>query len=124
MGAAATKLTVERVLENVVECYLFGDLDDSMKTEITLKQCGSVAYPMVMAVLSGSEMLGALSSDAKKTNRIATYWREYMARIKWRYSELAEIAAQACRHGIAHNYLSWPGVGVVRDQPHRHLRRE
>ena len=30
-----------------------------------------------------------------------------------RYADVAELAAEAARHGIAHNYLSWPGVGVV-----------
>jgi hypothetical protein len=37
---------------------------------------------------------------------------------------VAELVAEAARHGIAHTYLSWPGVGVVRGAPERHLGRE
>jgi hypothetical protein len=123
MGAAAEKLTVENVLDNVIECYLFGDLD-SMKAEITLKQCGSIAYPMMMAVLSGSEMLGALTSDAKKANRIATYWAQVHGPYRPALRRTGRDRGPGVSHGIAHNYLSWLGVGVVRGQPHRHLRRE
>ena len=47
---------VASVLENLVEGYLFGDLE-SMATEIEPKEIGACGYPIVMAVLSGSELL-------------------------------------------------------------------
>jgi hypothetical protein len=116
-------ISIERVLKIVIEGYLLGDLE-SMATEIEIKEFGAVGYPMVMTVLSGSELLGVLTSGVKQANGIATYFRTYMAQIDQRYGDVAEIAANACRHGIAHNYLSWPGVGVVRGASYRHLGLE
>jgi hypothetical protein len=51
------------ILEVLIEGYLLGDLE-SMATEITPKEVGAVGYPMAMAGLAGSELLGALTSDA------------------------------------------------------------
>jgi hypothetical protein len=119
---APTRLDVSDVLGYVIEGYLLGDLE-SMKTEIKPKEMGAVGYPMVMSVLSGSELLAALATGAK-SKLIKRYFKEYMARIDRRYSDVAELAGAAARHGIAHNYLSWPGVAVVRGAPERHLGLE
>src|SRR6266851_4683170 len=56
-------IDVENMLEHGIEGYLLGDLE-SMATEIQPKEIGACGYPMMMAVLSGSELLGALTSDA------------------------------------------------------------
>lgn len=117
-----TRIRVEDVLGYVVEGYLLGDLE-SMKTEIRVKEVGAVGYPMVMSVLSGSELLAALATDAKN-NLIKTYFETFLSRIDERYADVAELAADAARHGIAHNYLSWPGVAVARGAAERHLGLE
>ena len=129
-GAVAVGLTstaesrptipVAKMLTRVIEGYLLGDLE-SMATEIQPKEMGAVGYPMVMSVLSGSELLGAMTSDASQTNRIQIYWRTYMAKVDPRYRDLGEIASELARNGIAHSYLSHLGVLVVRGQPARHL---
>jgi hypothetical protein len=116
-------IPIASVLKYAIEGYLFGDLD-SMKDETTLKEFGSVGYPMVGAVLSGSELLGALTGDVKEDNRIEHYWSGYMAQVDKRYRYLGRIAKQLIRNGVAHIYLSHTGVGVVRQAPQRHLRRE
>lgn len=80
-------IPIESALGQLIEGYLLGDLE-SMANEVTLKEIGAVGYPMVMAVLSGSELLTALATDEKKDNRIETYWTRYMAKVDVRYGDL------------------------------------
>ncbi len=113
-------IPVARVLTNLVEGYLFGDLE-SMATEVQLKEMGACGYPMVMAVLSGSELLGAMTSDVAQDDRIETYWKTFMAEIDPLYGYLGKIASQLARNGIAHTYLAHLGILVVRANRRRHL---
>ena len=121
-AAGPRTIALTNALEVVIEGYLLGDLE-SMATEIKPKEIGAVGYPMAMAVLAGSELLGALTSDVAKTNRIEHYWTTYMARVNEKYGDLAAIAAELFRNGIAHSYLSRPGVAVVRGGVEWHLQR-
>jgi hypothetical protein len=82
---------------------------------------GAVGYPMVMSVLSASELLGALTSDASQTNRIRAYWENFLVRIDLRYGDLGDIASELARNGIGHSYLSHLGVVVTRGAGDRHL---
>jgi hypothetical protein len=113
-------IPVASVLTNLVEGYLFGDLE-SMATEVPLKEVGACGYPMVMAVLTGCELLAAITSDAAQDDRIETYWKTYMAEVDPLYGYLGQIASQLARNGIAHTYLAHLGVLVVRGNPRRHL---
>lgn len=113
-------IPVSSVLTNLVEGYLLGDLE-SMATEVQSKEMGACGYPMVMAVLSGSELLGAMTSDAAQADRIEAYWKTYMAKVDPLYGYLGKIASQLARNGIAHTYLSHLGVLVVRGHSRRHL---
>jgi hypothetical protein len=118
-GRAPT-IMVTNMLQRVIEEYLLGDLQ-SMATEIKPKEVGAVGYPMVMNVLSGSELLGGLTSDVKQAKRIETYWAGYMSKIDVRYGDLGEIASELARNGIAHSYLTHLGVMVARGDSPRHL---
>jgi hypothetical protein len=122
LSQTETGLTIplQQMLSVGVEGYLLGDLE-SMATEIAPKEIGACGYPMVMAVLAGSELLGALTSLAAQTNRIAAYWDTFMARIDPRYGYLGSIASDLARNGIAHSYLTHFGVQIVRGAPDRHL---
>jgi hypothetical protein len=107
-------------MEILIEGYLFGDLE-SMATEIKPKPIGAVGYPIVMAVLAGSELLGALTSDGSAGNQIQHYLHTYMAKVNEKYGDVGEIADDLFRNGIAHSYLSRPGVLVVRGESEWHL---
>jgi hypothetical protein len=89
-------IPVSSVLTNLVEGYLLGDLE-SMATEVQRKEMGACGYPMVMAVLSGSELLGAMTTDAAQDDRIEAYWKTYMAKIDPLYGYLGKIASQLAR---------------------------
>jgi hypothetical protein len=121
LGGGTGTMSVPDLLVHVVEGYLLGDLQ-SMRTEIKPKEMGAVGYPMLMAVLAGSELLGKLTADTG--NPIEHYWKTYMAPIDKRYADVAAIAKELCRNGLAHMYLTKPGVGIVRGQPTRHLAFE
>jgi hypothetical protein len=92
-----------------------------MAIEIQPKPVGGVGYPMVMAVLSGSELLGALTSGARQGDRIESYWTNFMGMIEPSYADVGPLASELARNGIAHSYLSHLGVMVIRGQPARHL---
>jgi hypothetical protein len=119
---AGLTIPVAGMLTLGIEGYLLGDIE-SMGTEIHPKPIGACGYPMVMAVLAGSELLGALTSDASQTNRIEIYWMTFMAKVDSRYDHLGRIAKELARNGIAHSYLTHLGVQVVRGDPARHLTR-
>jgi hypothetical protein len=121
-AAGPYSIALADVLETLVEGWLLGDLE-SMATEIKPKDIGAVGYPMAMAVLAGSELLGALVSDITKSKRIGNYWTRYMAKVDRKYGDLGEIATDLFRNGIAHSYLSRPGVAIVRGDRRWHLRR-
>ena len=114
-------VSLDEILTVVIEGYLFGDLA-SIRSKTTLERLGSCGYPIVMSILTGCELLGALTTD--DNSRIEHYWRRYMARINPKYDHLAKIAVTVCRHGIAHRFLTYAGVEVTRDAPDGHLRRE
>lgn len=121
LGGGTGTMSVPDVLVQVVEGYLLGDLQ-SMRTEIKPKEMGAVGYPMLMAVLAGSELLGKLTADTG--DPIERYWKTHMARVDERYADVAAIAKDLCRNGLAHMYLTKPGVGLVRGQPTRHMALE
>jgi hypothetical protein len=62
---ARPDLPLAEFLETIVEGYIFGDLESMAAEEFNVKEVGALGYPMVMAVLAGSELLGNLDSDAK-----------------------------------------------------------
>jgi hypothetical protein len=93
-----------------------------MATEIKPKEAGAVGYPMTMALLAGSELLGALTSDVPDRRRIEHYWGNYLKLVNEKYGDLGAIAKELFRNGIAHSYLSRPGVLVIRGRPELHLQ--
>lgn len=107
-------------LHLVVEGYLLGDLD-SMRNEIEMKEMGAVCYPMMMAVLAGTELLGGLTGGPKD-GEVAYYWKNSMAAVEPTYGHLGALAQDLLRNGLMHIYLTKPGIGVRRDHPEQHLK--
>jgi hypothetical protein len=118
-SAVGPGLGLADCLDLVVEGYLFGDLD-SMANEISMKEMGAVCYPMMMAVLAGSELLGGLTGGPKD-GEVAYYWRNSMATANAAYGHLGQLAQDLLRNGLMHVYLTKPGIGVRRDRPEQHL---
>lgn len=117
--SAPTGLSLDVVLHSVVEEYILADLK-SMTDEITWKWSGAVCYPMLMAVLAGTELLGTLTGGTA-TEAVDRYWTEFMSRIKPLYGQLGAVAEDILRNGLMHNYFTKLGVGIVRSIPDIHL---
>ena len=116
-GAADKPLLLDDCLGTIVEEYLFGDLDSM--TALEIKPVGAVCYPIMMAVLAGSELLGVLTG--KGGSGVAHYWEEFMSRVEPTYGQLGELADVLLRNGLMHAYVTKPGVGIRRDDPDAHL---
>lgn len=113
------RLSLDDCLNTVVEGYLLPDLA-SMTDDIEWKEQGAVCYPMLMAVLAGSELLGRLSGSTAN-GEVEHYWNEFMSRINPLYEELGQVAQDVLRNGLMHTYFTKPGIGVVRKIPGAHL---
>jgi hypothetical protein len=86
-----------------------------------MKEMGAVCYPMMMAVLAGSELLGALTGS-KKDHEVEHYWKKWLSKVKPKYGDLDRVAQDLLRNGLMHMYLTKPGIGVRRDESGQHLR--
>jgi hypothetical protein len=77
-------MTIDQYLEQFIEGYLLEDLHSMAPIRLTPgKRYGAVGYPMLMTVLSGIDVLGALTSRAtfQKDNgadRFSEYWKQYV----------------------------------------------
>jgi hypothetical protein len=124
-GASGTtgvgaSVDLDDCLRVVVEGYILGDLD-SMKNEIKIKEMGAVCYPMMMAILAGCELLGALTGGGKG-HEVKHYWKKWLSKVEPTYGDLDRVAQDLLRNGLMHMYLTKPGIGVRRDHPEQHLR--
>ena len=112
-------LSLDTALQTVVEHYLLADLQ-TMQDEIPWRESGAVCYPMLISVIAGSELLGALTGGRAKFE-VQHYWTSYMSRVNSLYVELGPLAQDILRNGLMHSYMTKPGVGVVRGIPDIHL---
>lgn len=117
--AQKATLSLDTCLSVVIEGYLLNDLK-SMKDDIEWKDLGAVCYPMLMAILAGSELLGRLTGG-NTSRAVAHYWTTFMSQINPLYADLEAVAQELLRNGLMHTYLTKPGVGVVRKIPGAHL---
>jgi hypothetical protein len=120
-------MTLDQYLERYVEGYLFGDLH-SMAAVKVRGPYGGVGYPMVMATLSGIELLGVLTSDVgfdkKKRDgdkRFRDYWQQYLYRNHPARQRIANAIYELVRHGLAHTYTAKPTFVVTKHGDGRHM---
>jgi hypothetical protein len=87
------------------------------------KKPGHVGYPMVMACCSGIELLGSLLSDKPfQPENGADYFKLFWSRDMCPGRDrLVEPFYQLLRHGLAHAFVTGPGVVVVKHYPEAHL---
>jgi hypothetical protein len=120
-------MDIDTLLDRVVNCYLFGDLQAMANVIPQSPDCGGVGYPMVATTLSGIELLGNLLlpiSDNKKRSPskqgnhcFLLYWDDYVAIERRIYRGLGRTFRQLVRHGVAHTYAAKGNVIVFRGTP-------
>jgi hypothetical protein len=121
----------EGFLEQFVDGYLFSDLASMAPIGLLPgKDKGAVGYPMVATTCAGMELLGALL--AEKTFRpdqghahFVRYWNKVIGTVRPEYltiGGLPELTYKLVRHGLAHNFMTSPGILVTKREPRsRHL---
>jgi hypothetical protein len=109
-------------LDDVVGGYILGDLQSMDRYVPDDKDSGACGYPMVMAVLAGSELLGLLAGvGTNHKDRLVGYWQRHMKQVRPRYADLGEVAYGLMRNGLMHAYVTKPNIIVVRRRPDCHL---
>ena len=120
---------IDDFLNQIVEGYLFEDLDNMATIKLTPgKNAGAAGYPMVASVNSGIELLGTLLSptpyNPKNGNEyFCNYWQQILAPFSNKYSlkGLDKLVYNLVRHGIAHTFATKVGVLVTKGAEHLHL---
>jgi hypothetical protein len=121
---------IKAFLQQVVEGYLFHDLETMRTAEVKTKD-GHCGYPMVMSCMAGAELLGLLSgktpfgpSEATKeptpSLSFVRYWSEYLYTTSPR-RDAGFSLYQLLRHGVAHTFAGKEPIGVTRHESARHL---
>ncbi len=130
-------MDVHHFFQHFIEGYLFGDLERMAEIGSPDEQYGGVTYPMLATTLSGMELLGELLMTDREpfTDRgnisFDNYWKGYFlpANPEYEYENLGDLFRHLMRHGIAHSFLTKPGIFVGKnlrtklslDQPNRTL---
>jgi hypothetical protein len=122
-------ISVEEFLEKHIEGYLFKDIEAIIEY-VPVKHPGAAAYPVVMSVCSGIEMLGVLTdgkseepySSKRIVNYFGHYWKNYLSKVNPEYKKHNEIARALIRNGIAHAFATKPGIGITRQGNLLHLQ--
>jgi hypothetical protein len=113
---------LEAFLRHNVEGYLFGDLREMQKIE--------VGYPLLMTTFAGIELMGALLSSnpfqahSRGADYFKSYWKGYLYPNLTDSEMIGGVLYQLMRHGIAHGFVLKGPIGVVRNEPVIHLRRD
>lgn len=125
-------IPLREFLAHNVEDYLLGDLERMRGWNTRFETTeGGVSYPVLQTSFAGIELLGGLTSHEPFSSKpsagrkyFRTFWTSYL------YSEgqfgagVANAVYTLFRNGIAHTFLPNGTVGVSRDYPSMHLRRD
>ena len=117
-------------LDQYVEGYLFHDLASMERIRLPDEQhYGAVSWPIVLSVLSGMELLGALlfdhefDADSGDTH-FKHYWVQFLGAVFPEYKKMPggpDLMRALVRHGLAHSFLTAPGINVTKGDASRHL---
>lgn len=126
--------TIQEFLERHVDGYLIHDLRRMSDIKEFENGHGACGYPMLMAILSGIELIGILNSPKKITEDLFHHNSESFFKEGWnklfidntQYSRepTREIFRKLLRNGLAHMYLSKPNIGVTKSDSEAHLQSE
>ncbi|MCL4534541.1 MAG: hypothetical protein M1370_05195 [Bacteroidetes bacterium] len=127
-------MDVEVFLTTYVEGYLFKDLTSMARITLEAPEtAGACGYPMVATALAGVELLGGLlstehfnASDIGQGSRhFEEYWNNCLSKCCSTYGQcigLASLVRSLARNGLAHTFLTKPGIMVTKGDTARHLR--
>lgn len=106
--------------KHYVEGYIFGDLEAI--ASLGGRKYGGAGFPMILTSLSGMELLGNLLfpsedefDEMKGRDYFLNYWDNYFSETYPKYKGLGPLFYKLMRHGIAHNFLTKPGVYISKN---------
>ena len=125
---------VKAYFNTVIGGYLLNDIQTLLNSDLDEREQGGCAAPLAMAIFSGMNQLGYLTS-AKGTKEIledgatATetcikeFCHDWMAKVETIYnkSSVQEMMVSLFRHGMAHSFLSVYRTGITRHPKHKKL---
>jgi hypothetical protein len=133
---------LDEFLQHFVRGYLLSDLQEMLKIGTELHRVeskdGHCAYPIVMTLMAGIEVLGVLAGHKEpytfqdenekwKTvdgqKQFTRYWTKYLypkdQRPKW--NGVGSDIYQLVRNGLDHTFVAKLPIKVSRQQPKKHL---
>lgn len=123
-------MEINKFLEQFIEGYLFNDIENMLKIKLEDgKACGACGYPIMMTTLSGMELLGDLLSEKEIKARniygnknFMNFWDNYFCQLnlKYKINKGGDIMRVLIRHGLAHRFLTLPGIFITINQPDSH----
>lgn len=132
-------MDAQKFFDVQVRGYLLCDLEEMSKVDLPVGEIyGGCAYPMLSAIMSGSELLGLLLSKRKlyfegnpeKTekaildegqNGFHRFWKNYMSAINPRYKPLNLLFRKLIRNKLSHNFLTGTYIEVGGNPDYEHL---
>jgi hypothetical protein len=114
-------------LAHNIDGYLMYDLRTMQVDDADGK---GVGFPLLMSTCAGIEFLGALLSSnsfntfGKGYVYFGDYWKSALYPAPSPYTGFGDPTYQLVRHGIAHTFLLKGDVGVTRNDPGSHFKRD
>lgn len=123
-------MEINKFLEQFVEGYLFCDIENMIKIELKKPEVyGACGYQIIMATLSGMELLGGLldknTFDLTRGNDyFANYWSNYFCKYEPKYKivGIEKYIRKLIRHGLAHVSLTKPGIFITKNNSSIHWK--
>ena len=123
-------MTLDDYLAQFIEGYLLEDLASMASIKLADgKRYGAVGYPMVMTVLSGIEVLGVLTSQARfnpehGAPRFGEFWQRFVYADRPAVQRLDALVYAFVRHGLAHAFMTKPMIRVTKHHDPTHLCKD
>lgn len=121
-------MTINYFMEQFIEGYLLCDLKKMQEVELkddeTMGACG---YPMLMSIMAGIELLGALTKNEKYNHLngdtyFSNYWNTFLCEINHEYKPFGKFFRRMVRHGLMHSFLTKSDIEVSKNSPSLHMK--
>lgn len=131
------QINIDEFLSQFIEGYLFSDIENMLKIKLTKNQTsGACGYPIIMSILSGMELLGALLDDEnfnrnnkgkwenKGNKYFDNYWNQCFSSNNkiYKINNICELVRKLIRHGLAHNFITKPDILIYQNNKEKHWK--
>jgi hypothetical protein len=122
----------EDFLKQIVEGYLFGDIESLKKAGAGPDGNGGCNYPLLMTVIAGIELLGNLVSpepykpwkgDLNRA-RFAEFWEKYVYRGDQTRADAGKWIYDLARNGLAHTFVVGGPIKIAKGERANHLKKK